>query len=72
MNIDQLLAAGRVRLLLTIAGLAWVFGLNLDTGARIVAVLLVLPVLLLDAVTGQRPTPAPRPTDRTTEKGESL
>jgi hypothetical protein len=72
MNIDQLLAAGRVRLLLTIAGLAWVFGLNLDTGARIVAVLLVLPVLLLDAVTGQRTAAAPAPIDRTTEKGESL
>jgi hypothetical protein len=72
MNIDQLLAAGRVRLLLTIAGLAWVFGLNLSTGARIVAVLLVLPVLLLDAVTGQRTTSAPAPTDRTTEKEESL
>jgi hypothetical protein len=65
MNIDRLLAAGRVRLLLTIAGLAWVFGLNLSTGARIVAVLLVLPVLLLDAVTGQRTTTDPTGTDTT-------
>jgi hypothetical protein len=51
-----LVLLARLRFVLTVAGVAWLFGYSPAVGGRIVAGFVVLLVLALDAVAGARAT----------------